>query len=434
MPDNKKPSDKKDLPVDQVRDAVIVDDQTGSDTVPASEDVTADKQDTPQDLSETATDKSETESIADQDMRPVDEPAEPVQDTGPAPEDAALASQPPMSDPKPEPQPVVVRKGGFVPMVLGGVVAAVIGIAIAQSGALDNILPASSGAQQAEVQQALTGLGEQIAAQEDDMTDLSDRLAALESAPVPESDEIPDLTPMLDDLSSRLDEFETRLAEIEERPTGSVTSTGPDTATAENLEETRAELDNLRQLIDTQQADIAAVRDGALREEEAAQLSAERALQRAALARIQTALDTGTDFDEAVTDLRDAELEIPQSLADRAETGVATLSSLQASFPDLARDALRIARQDQGTTGLNAFLQTQLGVRSLSAREGNDPDAVLSRAEAALQQGLLPETLSELDTLPEAAKAVFSDWQAQAEARLAALAAAQDLSQSLNTN
>ena len=88
----------------------------------------------------------------------------------------------------------------------------------------------------------------------------------------------------------------------------------------------------------------------------------------------------------------------------------------------MARDALPIAlRETAGDTlsaRVGAFLQGQIGGRSLSPRDGDDPDAILSRAQGAVDQGDLSLALAELSALPAPAQAVFSDWVAQVEARL----------------
>jgi hypothetical protein len=75
-----------------------------------------------------------------------------------------------------------------------------------------------------------------------------------------------------------------------------------------------------------------------------------------------------------------------------------------------------------------------LDVRSVAPKEGNDADAVLSRAQAAINEGRLSDTLAELGALPEVARAELTEWQGLAEARADALAAAATLSTSLNDN
>jgi hypothetical protein len=129
--------------------------------------------------------------------------------------------------------------------------------------------------------------------------------------------------------------------------------------------------------------------------------------------------------------------ETDPALGASAETGVATLSVLQSEFPGQARKALATARAsgvEDGQQGLGGFLKRSLGARSVAPREGNDPDAVLSRAEAAIKTGDLAATLTELDNLPEEAQAAIADWRAAADARLAARNAADALAQRLTAD
>ena len=98
--------------------------------------------------------------------------------------------------------------------------------------------------------------------------------------------------------------------------------------------------------------------------------------------------------------------------------------------------ALQAARAGEDGTisgGLGGFLRSQLGARSVAPREGDDPDAVLSRAEAALKAGELQTALTEIETLPEEAKAAMSDWITSARMRAQAQSAVNALSQELNT-
>jgi hypothetical protein len=56
-------------------------------------------------------------------------------------------------------------------------------------------------------------------------------------------------------------------------------------------------------------------------------------------------------------------------------------------------------------------------------REGDDPDAILSRVQAAVSSGDLETALAEISALPEGAQAEMADWIADAEARSAVTAA-----------
>lgn len=103
------------------------------------------------------------------------------------------------------------------------------------------------------------------------------------------------------------------------------------------------------------------------------------------------------------------------------------MAELADGFPDPAREALEAAlRANMGeswTERVSNFLRSQTGLRSLSPREGNDPDAVLSRAEAALQAGDVATAIKELEAMPEAGKPALADWLVQAQVRVEAEAA-----------
>jgi len=170
--------------------------------------------------------------------------------------------------------------------------------------------------------------------------------------------------------------------------------------------------------------------------EDSAEETAEATMRRAALSRIQTALDTGGSFADALADLGATGVSVPEALSRHADGGIPTLTDLQAAFPQAARAALAAARSEAvgsgETGGLTAFLRTQLGARSLEPREGDDPDAVLSRAEAAARDGRLIDALAEIEALPKVAKAELSNWAVLAGRRLDAVDAAQKLAEELN--
>ena len=151
---------------------------------------------------------------------------------------------------------------------------------------------------------------------------------------------------------------------------------------------------------------------------------------------IQAALDTGEPFATALGGLTGAE--VPEALSTVADTGVASLSQLQTTYDDAARAALSASLRDladgDASARISSFLKAQLGLRSLTPREGDDPDAVLSRAQATLDSGDVAAALRELDALPTAGQAEMADWRATAQARVDAVAAAGDLAQTLTTN
>ena len=64
-------------------------------------------------------------------------------------------------------------------------------------------------------------------------------------------------------------------------------------------------------------------------------------------------------------------------------------------------------------------------------REGDDVDAILSRAENAVRTGRISDALAEIDALPDLAQSTMITWTRQAKKRMAAVNALNELS--LNT-
>lgn len=436
MADKKKTSDRQTPSLEEIEDAVVLNNaqkagssETAAEGSSAAPQGPVIKEDRPeQDIEEEVfpqDDETERRPVADEEIPDfAKDEAKPLHSEVEA-DDPKSASH---DAPAEATETVIVRKGGFVPMLLGGVAAAAIGFGLAHSGALDSLpLPASG-----EVQDRLATLDGQFTDQQNALSDVTTRLTALEDAPAPEVPEIADLAPRIEDLTTQVGVLAQRIDALEARPAAEGGSGYPQAQA--DLEAAQAELDQIRQALEAQRSEIAALTAAKAEEEQAARDSARALMQRAALTRVQTALDTGAPFADALAELQETGAEVPDALSQPAQDGVATLASLQSAFPDLARDALRAARQQTGATGFGGFLETQLGLRSLQPREGDDPDAILSRAEAAVQSGDLNRALTELEALPEAAATVLADWRMQAQARLATVAAAQDLSQALNTN
>lgn len=158
-----------------------------------------------------------------------------------------------------------------------------------------------------------------------------------------------------------------------------------------------------------------------------------------ALNNIWMAVEGGEGFEGPLADLMAAtDLDVPPSLVKSASTGVVSLIVLQSQFPVAARAALKLARQEngpqEGESRILAFLKTQLGVRSLKAKDGASADAILSRALAAVDRGNLELVLSEIAGLPDSSKAPLQVWSKAAGRRLKVLTALQKLSNALAAN
>ncbi|WP_120500504.1 COG4223 family protein [Roseovarius sp. EL26] len=326
-----------------------------------------------------------------------------------------------LSTPEPEPEPMPqqatqARSGGFVPSVLGGVIAA--GIGFATSLYLFPDWGRTTQMTDDRVPQLEALIAKHSAAIDALQTQGADTVA-------PDLSDLTDLRSAQDDLGAAVGSLAGRLEQIESNVEGLASLASGTGADADALLA-------LQDQITQQRSEIEAMLGQAQDVEAQAQLAA----QRAALGQIQIAMDTGTAFTASLSELTADGVTIPQDLSGAAGDGVKSLAELQESFPDLARDALQIARsnagEDNGSQGVGALLRSALGARSLEPKEGNDADAVLSRAEAALREERLHDVLSELQALPEPALAVLTDWSGDVAQRLAAISALQTLNDNLN--
>ena len=339
---------------------------------------------------------------------------------------------------------VVERRGGFVPMLLGGVIAAGIGFAAGSFvgfGADEEEDPFV-----AETQSALQAQGDRIATLDAGLSDLDSRVSATESAvgdldTAPLSTAISGLQDSVASGETGLADLGSALAALDERLTALEKAPVADTVSPEAIAAYERELENLRSEIAQQSAAIAAEREEiealareAMEAEAQADAKAILAESRAALAELTARAQDGRPFTEPLAVLQENAVAVPDALVASAETGVPTVTALAESFSEPARAALRAARaaDTEAGGGIGGFLQSQLGARSVTPREGDDPDAVLSRAEAAVKAGDIATALTELEALPPEAQAELADWTEQAALRRDALDSASALGKDLD--
>ena len=354
----------------------------------------------------------------------VTEPPKPAEAAKPA-----ETPKPAVTEKTPEPakpaEPAPASRRGFLPLLLGGIAAGVIGFGVATL-----TTPSTDGP-----------LADQVARQAAAIAALEDRLAA-SPADAPVTD-LSGVEATQTELAAEIDRLDTALAALTERldtlPSG-IGGAAPDLSAYEaEIADLRAQMEQeLQTVAEGAMSQLETARAEAAAIEENATSAARIAASRAALARVQTALESGAPLGAVLDDLEDASGNpAPDALA-AARDGVPTLASLQESFPDAARRALATARSEgvagEDSGGFTAFLRSQLDVRSVAPREGDDADAILSRAEAAVKSGRLSDALAELAALPEVARAEMSDWLGRAEARASAIMAADTLATSLNDN
>ncbi|MEP2531704.1 hypothetical protein [Shimia sp.] len=425
--------------VEEIEDAEIIEeisasDETNEDEADAEEPIEIEEPQVEPDLSDAevtdeaaesgaALDDYVTEDVAELSS---EEPAEPehdnIEEVTPQPEIAETgAAYAPVQAEEP-------RKSGFVPLVLGGVIAAGLGFGVAFYFGDQLGFGAKS-------EQALAELRQQIDAQTGEITSLrtsQEEIAGTAGAARDAAAALAPLTATADDLQAqvsalgdRVGAFEQRLTDIEKRPLNEGLS-------AAAIAAYEREVEDLKELVSAQKAEAAELKDKA-------DLSAKSALARSAVTRIVAALDSGSPYRAAIVDFGSATgRDVPEVLETYADDGVITLAALAETYPDNARAALAKAREDKVDDAegskLGNFFKNHLGARSVEPKEGTDTDAILSRVEAAVREGRLSAALEELDSLAEGPKTVMSEWTAVAATRLAATQAAEDLAQSLTTN
>lgn len=365
------------------------------------------------------------------DTKPAPEIAEApeLSDTAPVVAEEPVAQDSPDTAPSPPEKPapdvapnpsVGKRRGGFWPMVLGGVCAAALG-----AGAVIYALPRLP----ADLAARLVPAGADLAAA---LRVQSEQIAGLEAR-------FPNLTATQQEVSSlaaQITALADRVAALEQRPVPAATDvTGADPAELAELRDALAQLQARMAGVEQQREDAAAQLQAARAQAAEVQAQAEAAARkiqaRAQLELLRAAFDGGQALAPVLADLQTAGIDIPPAL----QADLPAPDSLREQFAEAARSALRAARLAETgetlTDRVGAFLLAQTGARSLAAQEGDGPDAILSRAQGAVDAGDFAAALSEIAALPEAGKTALSDWASMAERRVAAQQALTALSETL---
>ncbi|WBU57213.1 COG4223 family protein [Paracoccus sediminicola] len=291
----------------------------------------------------------------------------------------------------------------------------------------------------AEVQAALQAQAEQIAALEEALAQQEQSAAAPASGsgsdvpsqqgtasdePTESASAGPDMAAQLEELRQQLSAQQETIAELSNRPQVDPEALERVETLAQNAEQVKSEIESA----------AAEARDSLSSVQSEAEAATQRAQAVASVAALGAALERGGSPTEAVEQLENSGVEVPEPLA---QEDLPTLDQVQIGFDAASRAALRASLQagdgNGGAMGaVGNFLRMQTGARSVEPREGNSADAILSRAGALVEQGDLSTALEELQALPDAGQEAMADWRAQAEAYLAAEAALNDVANTLN--
>lgn len=142
-----------------------------------------------------------------------------------------------------------------------------------------------------------------------------------------------------------------------------------------------------------------------------------------AVATLSQASDTSRPFADQLASVQrllpdSAELRALQPLAQAGAPSRASLAAELARLADRVSVASRAPAADAGVLArLGHLLASIFVVRRIDGGGGKDPDAVLARAQRAIDEGDLDGALRETASLPPAGRDALADWRAQAERR-----------------
>jgi hypothetical protein len=354
-----------------------------------------------------------------------------VQEDEAALEEAVESNDSPVQEEAPEAviqeSGVQETKRGAGGMILGGLVAGAIGFGAAlfvmpQSPFWMNTDQAQTEidalrAELAKLTQADSDLAAKVAA-----SDSSAQFAKMETMQQALSEQITASADVLGSLQTRVDTLEATVKDLQTRP---IVKALPD----EVVKAYEDQMVQMQATLKTQREELETLAEKAAAKQANAQDIARIGVARAALGRMAAALETGAPFADALADFKAAsDLAIDGAIATASQEGPVTLAMLTETYPDAARAALGAVRAQEGAdAGLGGFLRKQFGARSVVPREGDDPDAVLSRAEATLKQGDIAGVLTLIAQLPDPAQAALADWVTSAKSRLDVATAMQTL-------
>lgn len=142
-----------------------------------------------------------------------------------------------------------------------------------------------------------------------------------------------------------------------------------------------------------------------------------------AAAQLVEASQGSRPFDRELAALKATTPGLPElaALTRLAQTGAPSRTALAASFAPYAAKAARRARKppDQADLGQRiAYAAAKIvTVRRVDETDGATPDAILRRAELALEEGQVVAALKTLEALPPRARDALAPWREQAERR-----------------
>ncbi|MCD7058315.1 COG4223 family protein [Pelagibacterium xiamenense] len=270
----------------------------------------------------------------------------------------------------------------------------------------------------ADLESALSGVTNDSGQADTRIGDLDTRLQSLEtdvtglaqSAPVAQSD--------LEALSARVDELANAVNAVSAGASGpDATQIGSDIASLQSrIDAVEGDLGNLVPSATGMTADlqglearVAELESAFADQPEVAEITAERdrfAQIPGIIATLERTIAAGDPFAASLADLEAVlpNLQIPQTVRAASATGISSTEAIDAELRALMPELLA-ARPHDPDAGIFETLMSQaqsaIALRPAGDVAGNSPDALLARAEAALENGDLAAARAALTALPD---------------------------------
>lgn len=360
----------------------------------------------------------------------------------PDPVDAGPSRSVPPIPPKPVPPPVPSRPASSSPAWLAGIVGGVLGFGGAYGLAAlgywpgPGIEPPVADPRVAQMSTALPELQTVTDTIQSELSVLTNRVGALESAPppepmVPDSPAAPTAPEVTD--TARLEALSTEItalqARLDEMAAQSAADTDVNTDYAAEITALQSGLSQFEQEANRLRSELEAIggRVGTLETAQEASAGADQNQARLPLilSSFETAFANGRDYADALRAVDEAlpDLTVPSLVAANAAAGIKRPEIIAAEFNAVLPDMLaaRPLAGSEGWQGATAdWFRGIIALRPTGEVEGNNPEAIIARLEAALARRDFGTAAQEFSLLPESMQAaagpVAGDIAAQAEA------------------
>ena len=315
------------------------------------------------------------------------------------------------------------NRGAFWPALGGGIIGAVVAAAALVALWLSGVLSPAQNPSEPQWTM-LSGKVDGLAAQVRDLGARTDRVAS----PPPASAE-QNASAKLAELDRRIDEALGAARDAQQRAETAAAQARktdaqipPNPAKRSEVESLRAQVGSLEQQVKTDEARLGKVADATDRSVRFALVAME----------LRIAVDRGIPFTAELNAAKQlaADPSVLAPLESLASTGVPTPAALAQDLSKLGSAMMKAARpRPEGGVieRLQASAERLVRIRPVDEASGDEPSALIGRAELKATRGDIAGALADVERLPESVRAPAASWIEAAKKRLAAIAAAKSL-------